>query len=84
MHGLEHRGVNSLGVGVCAGGQAQTTADRAPQIGQNVAKQIRRHDDIEALGRGTKFIAAASACCLSVSTSANSRRISSQISSHMT
>jgi hypothetical protein len=49
MHRLEHRGEPPLGVGVRAGGQAQAAAQHSPQVGQQIAEQVRGHDDVEPL-----------------------------------
>ena len=47
MNRLEHGGIFSLRIQVCPSGDADRTDDRRPQIGKNVAKEIRSHDHIK-------------------------------------
>ncbi len=47
MHRLEHRGIAPFRIDIGAGRDAETSRDRATQIGEDVAKEIRADDHIE-------------------------------------
>ena len=53
MNRLEQRAAPRMNV--ARRRDAQTSADRRPQIGQDVPKQVRGHDDIKALRRADKL-----------------------------
>ena len=47
VHRLEHAGERAVGVDVARGRQADAAADRAGQVGEDVAEEVVRDDDVE-------------------------------------